>query len=408
MNILIVNKYLYKRGGTEITMFALANLLKEKGHNVYFFGLKHPKNIVDNEFLVESVDEEQYKFKDRIKAPFKSIYSAQARKKIKECIEHYNIDIVQIFNFNYDLTPSIIYQSKKMGKKVCLNTPNAQIVCPNSMMYIPQKNELCNRCKNKRFYNCILNKCISESYSKSFAGAVESTVYHSLKTYKKHVDLIFSPSQFLKDKIVEMGFKHDNFKVIPNFVNVTPKETVYKKSNYILYFGKLSNEKGLKTLLYAMKALRNDNILLKIVGEGPLKKDLEKYIYENKLENVQLLGYKNKDQLEKTIRKAIVTVYPSEWGENCPLPVIESLAYGIPVIGSNIGGIPEIIDNDKDGIIFEKGNYMDLACKIKELVNDKVKIEEMSPRAVDKYLSQYTPNIYYENIIKEYNELLRK
>ena len=176
--------------------------------------------------------------------------------------------------------------------------------------------------------------------------------FNYLRNIYKHIDLFIAPSKFLKAKFVQFGFPEQKIVYLPNFVppDIThisekPLQDLHNKNNpYILYFGRLSKEKGLFTLLNAMKFL--PEITLKISGTGEEEGELKKFAKRNSLDNVQFLGYNRDNSLKRIIRQSMFVVIPSEWYENFPVSVLEAFSLKKPVIASNIGGLPELAKNN--------------------------------------------------------------
>ena len=405
----MVNKYLYRRGGSEAYMFNLAEMLLREGNHVNYFGLSDKRNDVPDDGLsIKGRDIAEYNFLDKLRAPVHLIYSSNARKLFSKSVRRYNPDIIHINNFNFQITPSILFEAKKLGKKVVLTVHDPQLVCPNHRLYIPSKNTVCEDCRGGKFYKCLVNRCFDGSLSKSVVGAIESTLYRRLDVYRKYVDLIISPSYFLKNKLEELGFKHPNIKIIPNFVSSPKKDITSNKDAYILYFGRISIEKGLPTLIKAVESLENRSISLKIVGDGPMKLEIMDYLKTKSSDRIEYIGFKTGNELDTLIEKAKMSIYPSEWYENCPLSIIESFSLGTPVIGSNLGGIPELIDDGINGFVYKPGDHLQLAEKIQDLFYDDTKISLFSKNASQKYLSNYTGEQYYKKLMEEYKNLINE
>ena len=160
--------------------------------------------------------------------------------------------------------------------------------------------------------------------------------------------------------------------------------------DYVLYFGRFSEEKGIGTLINVCKELPDVQFIF--AGTGPLEEMV------NGVKNIKNVGFQKGEALEKLIREARFSIYPSEWYENCPFSVMESQMYGTPVLGANIGGIPELIRVGKTGELFESGNAAELKEKIHHLWSDK--------GLTDQY-SRNCRNIRFDDI-EEYGEKLMK
>jgi glycosyltransferase involved in cell wall biosynthesis len=405
MKILMVNKFLYNRGGSETYMFQISEYLKKQGHEVYFFGMKDEENIVDTDekSLVENLDFHKKSLKTLL-YPFKIIYSIEARKKIAKILDSFKPDIVHLNNYNFQLTPSIIYEVKKRNLPIVQTVHDPVVVCPNHSLFNYNEGEICEKCKGNKYFFCIKTKCIHNSMVKSVFGAIEAIIYNKLNTYEK-VDKFICPSQFINEKIVEFGVNGQKTITMHNFSMLDIGDNLNKKRNYILYFGRLSQEKGIITLLESAKKLKNYSF--KICGTGPLEEYMKNYINQNNLKNVELLGFKTGNELKMLIKNAKVSIYPSVWYENCPMSVIESKGLGTPVIGSKIGGIPELIRDNKDGFVFEANNSEDLSEKIKNIMEfDEEKYSSFVNESLKDFKGRFQIKIYYDKLVKLYKDIV--
>jgi glycosyltransferase involved in cell wall biosynthesis len=219
-----------------------------------------------------------------------------------------------------------------------------------------------------------------------------------------NVDYFISPSDFLRDKMIEYGVSPERITRIPNFIALDQYAPLYTHGDYFLFFGRLHRFKGIMTLLEAMKFV--DTSTLYVVGEGELRPQLESYAQEQGIGNVRFLGYQSGDDLKSIIANSMFSVIPSEWYENLPYAVLESFALGTPVIASNIGGMPELIAPGVDGVLFEAGNVHDLAEKIQYMIANSKALPEMGRQARAKIEREYDPHTHYERVMSIYRRLL--
>lgn len=400
MKILFVNKFLYHNGGSETYCFKLAEHLQKMGHDVQFFGMEHQSNVVGNDLKlnVSNTEFKQINFK-KLMYPFKIVYSLEAKQKIKKLIEYFKPDIIHLNNYNFQITPSILYEIKKYKIPVIMTLHDFQIVCPNHMMYIEHLNHVCEACRGRKYFNCISNKCIHNSRVKSILAAVEAIIYYKLKTYEKYIDLYISPSNFLRDKICEFGESENKIVVMHNFSDVEYCMSKPEKADYVLYFGRLSIQKGIRTFIEACRKLPNINFV--VAGTGELQDQLKG------VTNLNYVGFKKGNELKELISKALFSVYPSEWYENGPLSILESQMYGTPVIGAQIGGIPELIKNDEDGYLFEPGNVNGLVEKINFLYCNRGILNTFSENCLKK-AQLFSINNYSNELLTIYKTTIEK
>ena len=373
MKILMVNKFLHPNGGSETYIFKLGKELIRQGHEVQYFGMEHEGRIVGNraEIYTGNMDFHSGKL-DKLLYPFKIIYSSEAANKIRKVLEDFKPDVVHLNNFNFQLTPSIIYAVRKYEKahqkevRLIYTAHDTQLVCPNHLMQNPVTLECCDACLSHGVGQCIKRKCIHGSKAKSLLGAMEASLYKALKTYSK-LDAIICPSNFLKTKLDTDSVLKQKTVVLHNFVDVEVEGENCIKQDYILYFGRYSQEKGIKTLLKACHNL--PDIPFHFAGSGPLETEIKK------VPNIERRGFLEVGALTKEIGQARLVVFPSECYENCPFTVMEAQICRTPVLGSNLGGIPELIQEGVTGELFESGNVDELTEKIRNLWNQGERLQ---------------------------------
>ena len=372
MKILIVNKFLYPNGGSETYIFKLGEQFQNMGHEVQYFGMEHEKRIVGNrvESYTSNMDFHTGKLQ-KLLYPFKILYSREARRKIRAVLEDFKPDVVHLNNFNFQLTPSILYEIKKTAKKQGRNIPivytahDSQLVCPDHLLYIPHRGEVCERCLGGKFVHCSKNKCIHGSTVKSILGSVEGYLYKILKTYRL-LDVIICPSEFLKNKLSTSPVLAQKTITLHNFSDASTVEQS-EKEDYVIYFGRYSREKGIATLLKVCKEL--PDIPFVFAGNGPLEDEV------NATANVKNIGFQTGDTLREAIAKARFSVFTSECYENCTFSVMESQTYGTPLVAANIGGVPELVKVGETADLFESGNAEELKRKMAALWEDRERLD---------------------------------
>lgn len=402
MKILMVNKFHYLKGGSEKYYFDLANLLEENGHEIAFFSMQNEKNIKTGkkEYFVEEIDlNSNNKFK-----ALEVIYSKKNKKKMEEALDDFKPDIVHLNNFQRQLSASIINPIKKRKIPIVYTAHDIEAVCPNKIM-LDTNNVICEKCINGNYFNCINKKCIKESRLKSILGAVEAWYYRLSKIYTKKINCIITPSEFYKNKLMQDGIKKEKIQTIHNFIDTEEYNLNVEDEGYGLYFGRISEEKGIFNLLKALQEI--DTKKFYIVGDGPQKEKIEELIkkYEMK-DRIILPGYLSSDQIKENIRKCRFVVLPSICRENCPYSIMETMAIGKPVICSEIGGIPELVKDGKTGFLFNHNNIDELKEKMNVLYNDRELAHDMGNNAKKIANEIYTKEYYYNEIIKIYERLI--
>ena len=383
MNILMVNKFLYPNGGSETYMFQLGKYLEEQGSSVQYFGMEHPDRCVGNaaNAYTSTMDFHTSKGLSKISYAFKTIYSSEARKKIRLVLDSFKPEVVHLNNFNYQLTPSIIVEIVKWKKKthhpcrIVYTAHDFQLICPNHQLFNPISGKICEMCLrggNARFFNCVKGKCVHSSAVRSILGFCEAYYWNARRIYK-YLDAVLCPSQFMKNKLDTNPLLARKTVFLRNFMGLAHQadkeaaEQLHLPQRYVLYFGRFSAEKGISTLLKAVEAL--PQIPFVFAGSGPLREQIDQ------IKNITNVGFLSGGTLTSVIQNAYFSITPSEVFDNCPYSVIESLMLGLPVLGANVGGIPELIQDGVTGELFRSGDTEDLTRIIQDLWNQPHHVE---------------------------------
>lgn len=396
----MINKFLHPNGGSETYMFKLGEYLKNHGNDVEYFGMEHKNRCVGNHVnaYTSNMDFHGGSKIAKLAYPLKTIYSTEARRQLRKVLDDFNPDICHLNNFNYQLTPSIILEivkwRKQNGKrcKIVFTAHDYQLVCPNHMMNNPNTRQNCERCAEGSFMNCLKGKCIHGSVAKSAVGMMEAYVWNLNGVYR-YIDHVICCSEFLKTKMDKNPMFMKKTIALHNFIDQVQWKHVDKK-DYVLYFGRFSEEKGIGTLIDVCREL--SYIPFVFAGTGPL----EEHIRD--VHNIKNVGFKKGDELEKLIREALFSIYPSEWYENCPFSVMESQMYGTPVLGARIGGIPELIEDGVTGELFTSGDKIGLKNKIEDLWNDRAKLAQYTEAC--RNIRFDTIEQYVEKLLSLYND----
>lgn len=355
--LLSINNYHYRRGGSDVVYLDHAALMEEQGWSNGFFSMHHPKNFETpwSKYFIDEIEfGHAYSLSQKLSMASKVVYSFEAQKKLKQLLQDYPADIAHLHCIYHHLSPSIISTLREAGIPVVMTAHDLKIACPAYKML--NDTGVCEKCKGGNLLNVVQHRCVRDSLAASAIVMVESTVHRMLNTYQGKLDKVVVPSRFFMEKFVEWGWSRDKFAYIPNYVDSTRFEPGYTPGDYFLYFGRLAPEKGVATLMRAVKAA---GVKLKIAGTGPIEAEL--HALQKELGgDIEFLGYQSGATLHALIREARAMVLPSEWYENAPMSVLESFALGTPVIGANIGGIPEMVLDGQTGWTFASRDVIGL------------------------------------------------
>ncbi len=409
MKILMIDKFYFVKGGVERYLFELKKLLEKRGHEVIPFSMLHPDNqptpyssyFVDH-MDFESPDLQKNKWK-QLKTALRILYSFHAKKKLGKLIKETKPDIAHLHMIDHQLSPSILHTLKKYKIPSIQTVHQYKLVCPNYRFYIDHRGEICERCLSGNYFHAALNRCHKKSLKASMLLTMEAFLHKFLGIYK-NISRFHVPSQFIGKKIVEGGIPAE--KIVHHFLTLNMDEYPFqdKSEDYFLYYGRLSGEKGLMTLLKAMRRVKT-GLKLFLVGDGPVREALERFARNHKLETVQFIGYKSGRELKKILAGARFVVVPSEWYENSPFVIYEPFCMGKPVIGASIGGIPEFIRHEKTGLLFEPGDADKLAEYIDLFASNPELCRKYGQNARAFAEENFRPEDHCEWLVKEYEQL---
>lgn len=389
MKILLANKFYYRRGGDCIYMLNLEKLLKAHGHEVAVFAMDYPENL--------DTPWKKYfpKNMSKLMAFTRPFGSHEVKSKFKKLLDDFKPDVVHLNNVHTQLSPVMAELAQQRGIKVVWTLHDYKLLCPRYDC-LKNGNTICETCFKGDKKACLDNKCMKGSKLASFIGFKEAIVWNR-ERLEASTNVFICPSQFMADKMVQGGFSKSKMQTLCNFIDVEKckfsstdgtddVELLPKKEDYYCFIGRLSHEKGAKTLIEAANQLPYK---LVIIGGGPLMDELKSVAHTN----IEFVGFKQWDDIKQLVGKARFSVIPSEWYENNPLSVIEAQCLGTPVLGANIGGIPELTD-----YTFSSGNIADLKTKIEKMWNSEFDYQQIASDAQHRYDAE----TYYDKLINIY------
>ncbi|WP_210473093.1 glycosyltransferase family 4 protein [Vibrio crassostreae] len=399
MKVLVVNKFFFLKGGAETVFFQEREMLMDRGFSVIDFSMAHNDNLV-SDYSASFVNNVDYHANatllSALKTAMRFVHNIEACEKLSELIATEQPDIVHFHNIYHQLTPSIIKVANQAGCKTVLTAHDTKIACPSYTMY--RDGHTCEACLQGSVFNALRYRCQQGSWFKSGLLVVEA-LYQSLAQNYQSLDVIVSPSQFLAN-IIRRKLPNNRIEVIVNGINENVDQQDVADHRYFLYLGRLSQEKGVATMVAAYE-LSNQSIPLKIAGTGPLADSLS-----GKQSKVEWLGFKTGPDLHLLIKQASAVIVPSECYENCSMSVLEAMSYGKPIIGANIGGIPEQVRDGKEGRLFEAGNAHDLANVMDEFAIRPELTKYYGEQARQRLESRYSLRAHHQQLVDLYKNLL--
>lgn len=409
MRILLVNYRYFISGGPEKYMFNIKKMLEDNGHEVIPFSIHSNKNVETeySKYFVEPIGSRDATYFDEVKKTPKSIwqmlsrsvYSVEVEKAIQKEIKDVKPDLVYIIHFVNKLSPSVITGAKKMGVPVVLRLSDYFLLCPRfDFMY---NKKVCEDCLTCGYKSCIKKRCVKGSL---FASVVRvfSMKVHSMMNIYKNIDAFITPSEFLKSKLIANGFDQTKINCIPTFTASKTEVGEPVVGDYGLYFGRVSEEKGVETVVKAYAKLPKHRLVIMGDDTTDEAKRLKNFIGEHDIKNIEFTGFKAGAELEEIIKGARFTLIPSIWYDNLPNTALESFQYSKPVIASNIGSLPELVIDGFNGYLFEAGNVKELIEKIKLMDNEET-IRTMGANSRSRLEDRFAPQTHYDALMEVFN-----
>ncbi|MBE6308885.1 MAG: glycosyltransferase [Bacteroidales bacterium] len=412
MKVLLINNYLYRRGGAEVVFLNTGELLKAKGHEVVYFSQDWEENIPcdDAKYFPKGIDTKSKGFGDKLKGVSNYFCNVTAAKKLEAVIKAEKPDIAHIHNFWGGLSGTILKVLRKHNIPTVHTVHDYRMVCPG-YAFKNGKNEICEKCAGKHFLKCISNRCSRGSLAMSTIMCMEMYYRNCFTNPLDYIDSFMFVSNFSYKKFLQYAprFKEKHCVTMYNFQDAEVLAQVNKElatyNGYYLFYGRLSYEKGIQTLINTF--CRLPHLKLKIVGTGPLEKELKQLCNEKGAKNIEFLGFKTGKELFDEIKNAKFVCVPSECYENNPMTIIESYTLRTPVIGAAIGGITEIIEEGRTGYRFQAGNKNDLKRVVEnvELLSEE-EYRIMKDHAEEFAQKNFGKEPYYTSLMELYKQTI--
>ncbi len=403
MRILFCNKYNYPFSGTEAYMFEAMELLRSKGHGVALFSMMDArgKPTPHDRFFMPGTDfKKQVGWFERAGLAAHAVYSWEARRRIRGLIAEFRPDVAHVRNIYHHLSPSILWELKEWKIPVVYHLNDFKVLCASYNLV--SHGNACEACEGRKFWHALTEKCYPGVGARMTLVA-EAYLHRFIGTYKKCVDCFLAPSQFVRDKFVAHGWDASRFVVLPHFQPVAAEDARPLKDPPILYFGRLSAEKGVDDLISAMQAL--PHLKLEIAGDGPTRGYLQHLTATLGLTNVRFLGQLQGAELGRAIGNCSFTVLPSHAYETLGKTILESFAHGRAVIATDFGSRRELVHEGKTGLLYPTGKISELVATIDFLSLHPELAENMGKEGREKLRKNYTPEAHYEILIGLYERL---
>lgn len=398
--LLSVNSYHYPRGGAEVVFLRHNDLFAGRGWTVVPFCMRHPNNRPtpwDEHFVEEIELGQEYSLGQKLRKGLKSVYSLEARARVKALIARVSPAVCHAHNVYHHISPSVLAAVRRQGVPLVMTLHDLKLACPAYSML--SGGTVCERCRGGALYHVALRRCVKGSLAMSLLVMAESYLHRVLNSYVGNVDRFIVPSRFYLQKLAEWGFAGEQFTYIPNFVDASRTRPAPRPGRRFVYFGRLSPEKGVETLVRAAAAA---GVGIDLIGTGP-DVDRLRSLAAALEADARFLGFMSGSALEEAIGAARAVVVPSEWYENAPLSVLEAYALAKPVVASRLGGLPELVEHGETGWLFEAGSADELAAVLRGLSDaGDAEIRTAGERARDRVTAEFSPGRYLDEVRELY------
>jgi glycosyltransferase involved in cell wall biosynthesis len=349
MKILHINKFFDLRGGAEIYLHRIMKEQAAAGHEVHVLSSRASSNLPspDAGYFIHRYDFSRSEGpKKDVQKAMAYLWNTEARRATQRIIAQIKPDVIHLHNIYHHLSSSILGVIRESGIPCVQTLHDLKLACPNYKMRT--EGSICERCKGGKYWNPIVHHCVGASFFPNALAAIEMTFTKATQQYERTIKTFICPSQFHADKMREWGEPASKFTVIRNPADVAPRAAP-GGGGFILFAGRLSPEKGVETLIRA--SARVPQLPVRIAGTGPDEERLRHIANTLNARHVTFLGFVQPTELAMLRATAEAVVVPSVWYENSPLSALEAMGEGVPVLGSDIGGLPELVEDGVNGLL---------------------------------------------------------
>jgi glycosyltransferase involved in cell wall biosynthesis len=388
MKILLVHNAYQQRGGEDIVFEQEKQLLSSRGHTVLTY-LRSNNEINKASSL------------QKISLVKRAVWAEDARDDVLQLLEAERPDIAHVHNTFMMISPSVYSAFREAGVAVVQTLHNYRLLCPAATFF--RDGAICEECVEHSLIRGASHGCYHNSRLQTAAVSLTLKV-HRLRSTWTMVDSFIALSGFARNKFIESGLPAQKVKIKPNFVDPDPKERT-ETGEYALFVGRLSPEKGLITMIDAWRRLHYP-VPLRIVGDGPMRAQLELESAKVPHSNIKFEGAIPRESVFEAIKRARFLILPSEWYECFPMTLVEAFACGTPCIASAIGSLEEIVEDGRNGLLFEPRNAQDLADKVEQAWSSPEMTRQMGREARKSFENIYTAEQNYVRLMDIYSETL--
>jgi len=333
----------------------------------------------------------------KVQAAFSGIYNWSAQREMRRVLRDDRPDIVHVHNLYPLFSPSILVACRQERVPVVMSLHNQQLTCPKSDHL--HRGNVCEKCVGGKEFHCVLQNCRG-NLMESMAYAARSTIARQTRVFESHVTLFAALSEFAKRRLVAAGFNEQQITVLPNMAPVAAEPTDPGRGDYFAFAGRMSEEKGIETILAAAALVPECRV--RLAGDGPLLAALQ----AKAPPNVSFAGRLCAAEMVHFYRGARCLLHSSTCFEMCPLVISEEMMHGLPVIASDIGGREELIEPNRTGLLFQPHDAAQLAAFMRSLWHDPQRCRELGQAGYALARDRFGEELYYQKLMSIYHRAI--
>ena len=381
----LFNQYRSRFNGEQQVVSQIEELLLAAGHTV--------------ETWQRSSQDIESSVVGKARAFTKMVWSPEAARAMAARIDEFDPDVVHVHNLYPLFSPSVLKTCKQRGVRVVMSLHNQALTCPKADHL--RNGSICEKCFGGKEWNCVTNNCRG-SLLESFGYAVRAGVANRMNWFRDNVDVFLAMTEFARERLIHAGYPPEKLAVLPNSVPLPETTVTPSEGTYLAFAGRLSEEKGLRTLIEAAAAC--PDVPIHLAGDGPLGDELRAVATPN----VTFRGRLSRDEMLAFYRGARAVVLPSTCFEMCPLTILEGMAMGLPIIASQTGGLGELVDDGETGLLVPRGEAAPLTAAVQRLWADDAAVDACGRAGRAKAEREYTEAVYLERLLTYYGQVVER
>lgn len=382
MRVLLVHNYYQQPGGEDQVFQLETELLQKAGFQVEAF------SVTNNDLQDGSP----------IKLAMQTLWNSEAASQVSDVARRSKAEIVHFHNTFPMLSPAVYSAARQTGAATVQTLHNYRLLCANALLY--RDGHICRECVGRMPLPAVIHRCYRDSLGASGVAAALQVAHRMRGTYQRDIDAYIALTDFARETVVQAGIVPEKrIHVVANALASDPGPGTGGEG--ALFVGRLDPAKGIRTMLSAWETMGR-TIPLTIIGDGPMADEVK--AAAERIPGVSWLGRCPRDEVLAAMKQARCLIFPSEWYEGLPMTIIEAFAVGLPVIGSQIGSITELIEPGVTGERFNPGDHQSLIDAVQRFLAGDDRAMRTACRTM--FLESYTGEQHVMNLRNVYSSAL--